>query len=155
MLVPSTILYEDRVIVAISFLIKAFNCKFLLSAIRSAGSVKTLFFCYKFFNSSNMESNWTVLSTIVCLNFKIIKCVLYEFIKVFFNQSKFSIVIECIQNLLFTDVMRQCVPCLGTSDWKSVFYVWTREVNIYLSVVETFATTKYYPFIWVQFCAEI
>ena len=37
-----------RVIVAISFLIKAFNCKFLLSAIRSAGSVKTLFFCYKF-----------------------------------------------------------------------------------------------------------
>ena len=26
MLVPSAILYEDRVIVAISFLIKAFNC---------------------------------------------------------------------------------------------------------------------------------
>ena len=48
MLVPSTILYEDRVIVAISFLIKAFNWKFLLSVIRSAGSVKTLFFCYKF-----------------------------------------------------------------------------------------------------------
>ena len=48
MLVPSAILYEDRVIVAVSFLIKAFNCKFLLSAIRGAGSVKTLFFCYKF-----------------------------------------------------------------------------------------------------------
>ena len=48
MLVPSAILYEDRVIVAISFLIKAFNRKFFLSAIRSAGSVKTLFFCYKF-----------------------------------------------------------------------------------------------------------
>ena len=48
MLVPNAILYEDRVIVAISFLIKALNCKFLLSAIRSAGSLKTLFFCYKF-----------------------------------------------------------------------------------------------------------
>ena len=51
MLVPSAILYEDRVIVAISFLIKAFNCKFLLSAIRSAGSVKTPFSSYKFCSS--------------------------------------------------------------------------------------------------------
>ena len=56
----SAILYADRVIVAISFLIKAFNCKFLLSAIRSAGSVKTLFFCYKFlFKYSGKQLNCT------------------------------------------------------------------------------------------------
>ena len=85
MLVPSVILYEDRVIVAISFLIKAFNFKFLLSAIRSAGSVKMLFFFYKFlFKYFGKQLNSFEQNRLS--EFQDNKCVLYKFTKVFFNQ---------------------------------------------------------------------
>ena len=46
---PSAILYDDRVIVAISFLVKALNCGFLLISIRSAGSEKRSFLATSFF----------------------------------------------------------------------------------------------------------
>ena len=71
---------------------KAFNCRILQSAIRSAVSVKTLFsaisFLFKYFSNQLICSEQNLASET-----QNNKCVLCTFAKDFFNQSKITIAI--------------------------------------------------------------
>ena len=97
---------------------KAFNCKILLISFRSAGSVKTLFLCYKFlFKYFRKQLNGTEQNRLS--EFQDNKCVLYKFTKVFFNQSKFSIVIGLLTEITLISFSVHSIPFVRHSIKKN------------------------------------
>ena len=72
---------------------KGFQLQVFAKCYSGRGFSKNALFLLQVFNSSNLVSNCSEQNRLY--EFQDNKCVLYKFTKVFFNQSKFSIVIIC------------------------------------------------------------